>query len=210
MAEKYYNNAVNDSLDTVGNWWLNETFDDPAGSKPGIGDNGYIRGNVASGSITCDFVFMGQSITITGGTFTAAIYALTSGIGTIAVQGGTFNGNIDTTGADWQFQGAPGATINGNVLLQGDSGTNTVAFLYGGTFNGDVTVLQWGRIAVSNDVDDDIFIINGRIRWGAGSYYTLESAIDFPAEADVRDGVDYDDGNLTGTLGGGTITITVT
>jgi len=57
MSVLYFNNAVNTSYETLGNWWSNSTFTTQASSLPTNADDCIVNGSVTgTDSLTCNTI----------------------------------------------------------------------------------------------------------------------------------------------------------
>lgn len=117
--------------------------------------------------------------------------------GSCTVSGGTFNGPVSVTTVG--FIQITGGTYNNDVTIQGP------IIVSGGTYNADFIVGgSFSDYSLNGSVD-----FNGRISFDNSATFLYHPSADGVADpSDVRDGV-FNLG-VEGTLGGGTITITVT
>ena len=208
MANLYFNNAVNTSLSTLGNWWTNAGFTTPAGGLPTASDNCFIKEgiNAYSGTLTCATV---KVIGNLGEAWANIAEPVVNGNVILAP-------SIDFGSTGKIYDGI----INGSVTYEVSYGGN----IGGGTFNGVVgdpisgmSISGEGPVCIFND---DVYVasggnfvivtFNGRITFNGGyTWLAPQVEPDYPAISDVRAGVEYADGDLVGTLGGGTLSITV-
>ena len=105
MANLYYNAAVDATWDTLGNWWNDAAFTDPALALPADGDDVYLGAAMSSGpsvSVTLNHIYVADAST-GGGSFGVNF----SG----AIGDATFNNN------SYNFFG----TVTGNATFNGGS-----------------------------------------------------------------------------------------
>jgi hypothetical protein len=114
MANLYYNAAVDTAWDTLGNWWNDDIFTDPALALPATGDTVYLTAGMTSGpstSVTLAHIYVNNagSVTFTG-----------------AVGDATFNGsgNSGTVSGDAEFNSSSNTsegTVSGNATFNDNS-----------------------------------------------------------------------------------------
>ena len=125
MASLYFNNAIDTSLNTLGNWWQDAGGTIPAVALPGPGDIAEADG-VTIDSGTCNAgTFYFNAALILGGTH--------HGTGTINngyLAGGTFHGFVIIQNGVF-VDAFPGPTFTDLVEFNGDGDS----YLQGGTFN---------------------------------------------------------------------------
>lgn len=121
MATLYYNNDVDSNLNTVGNWWTDESATTPAGRVPTTGDDAIILPSVFAfaGTLTADNVYI-------RGTFGTSANTQVLNAGAIEVSSALFS-------YDGQINGGQ---INGPVTCVSNNGTDHIT---DGIFNGTVT-----------------------------------------------------------------------
>ena len=202
MATIYYNNAVDENLDTVGNWWTSNSFATPMGRIPTTGDDAILGAdtgesscNVTSGTLTCDTATFDLLASIEGGTFNCNVLA-NNGDGDQSIIGGVFNGTVHM---NYENAFIDGGTFNGNVTHE----DGVRGRFFGGVFNGDLTLSLIGWIQVGAVP----IVINGRLLIRSETTLYAATADGVAGAGDVRDGV-FNLG-VEGTLGGGEINITV-
>jgi hypothetical protein len=123
----YYNAAVDQAWDTLGNWWNDSAFTDPALSLPADGNDVYITqilGTNPSAPITLNHIYVGNAEE-------TSIYAnLTNTTGDVTVNAGG-----DLTGE-----------VHGNVI-QNNNSANTYAVVYGDcVFYGNSYLFGYGTV----------------------------------------------------------------
>jgi hypothetical protein len=128
MANLYYNAAVDLAWDTLGNWWNDDIFTDPALALPATGDTVYLYGYMTSGPTT--------PVTLNH------IYAYTLSYGgqlsfTGAIGNATFQDsqNSGTVTGDATFNGSS----NNFGTVTGDATFNDTSINYDGTVTGNAT-----------------------------------------------------------------------
>jgi hypothetical protein len=209
MANLYFNNTVNTSLSTLGNWWQDDAFTIPASALPTASDDIHIAAfsgdpleenviRVEGGTVVCN----GGDIygLINGGTFdnsaTLNVYHYPLGFTlTDPIFTGVINGRcvLDSINASGAFYGE--AIIVNWIVAYAFS-----MFHYKLAFPDWATVMSHGLA--------DIITPGCAVSWDGGTtYYYPPTNQDVAGPEDVRQGAN----NLgqTGTLGGGTLSITV-
>jgi hypothetical protein len=139
-ATLYFNDAEEDGLwTTVGNWWLDDEFSEPAGRLPTSADSVVATESiVASGQTVVDFTIGGAAVLT--GTLTVTGMATFDGSSSnqSTVNGNaTFNDssrNDDTVDGDATFNDSSsnGGTVDGDATFNDSSGND-------GTVDGDAT-----------------------------------------------------------------------
>lgn len=209
MANLYFNNAVDTSLDTLGNWWLDDAFTTPAGALPTESDDIYMA--AFDGDAVEENIIQvgGGAVTCSGG----IIYGF--------INGGTFHN------ADWLYvyHYPLGYTFSDNIFAGIVHGRCLLDSINAsGSFHGEAIIANWvvaygysmfhyklafenWSIATAHGVTEIMAATCAVSFDGGASYWYPPGHQDVAAPADVRQGVS----NLgqTGTLGGGTLSITV-
>ena len=169
----------------------------------GAGNNAYGAANTGAGTLTVG--------TATGGAGYSALGAYNAAAGTMTV--GTATGGAGS-GAYGAYNAAAAGTLHVDLAIGNDYGpggphSNHVPGVYGGNAAASVTTVKrtqsgaYGQAAIGGSVlllDD----INNSAQFrtahnGATKTLTDAAATDWPAESDVRNGVEYDNGDKTGT-----------
>jgi hypothetical protein len=128
-ATLYFNAAVDNDWDEVGNWWLDDEHTQAAGRLPAAADSVVATASItASGQTVVNFTVSGS--TEVNGSFTVTGLATFQGSCSCGALGAsTLNGNA--TFNDLAYL-APLGTVNGNVTFNDSSGSE-------GVVNGDAT-----------------------------------------------------------------------
>jgi hypothetical protein len=152
-ATLYFNDAEEDGLwTTVGNWWLDDEFSEPAGRLPTSADSVVATESiVASGQTVVDFTLSGSDKTLSG---TLTVTGMATFDGSSSNQS-TVNGNATfndssrnddtvTGNATFNDSSSNGGTVAGNATFNdGSSNDGTVTgnatFNDSSTNNGTVT-----------------------------------------------------------------------
>jgi len=135
MANLYYNAGVDSAWDTLGNWWNNSAFTDPALALPATGDTVYLSSEMGSGpstSVTLSHIY----VSALNATFTGAI-------GNATFNGDSSNNGTVTGDAIFNDSSYNLGTISGDATFN-DSSNNAVFLAHGptvivGTISGDAT-----------------------------------------------------------------------
>jgi hypothetical protein len=135
MATLYYNAAVDTAWDTLGNWWNDIGFSDPALALPTIGDVVEIYAPMDSGpsaSVTLNSIYASGSFSGSFGVnFTGAIGDAIF-IGEYVYNLGTINGNATFE------QAFNDGIVLGDAIFNSNSAHGPSAVVYGNaTFNGN-------------------------------------------------------------------------
>ena len=148
----YYNSAVDNNWNTLGNWWIDVACTKPAYKLPrnnddvtilgaGVVDTGPAGfgggvnnfGKIGGGTFNGAYVYSYHGSSISGGTFAGAV---NNNGGTISGSG-EFNGSVDNYGNG----SINGVTFNGSInggTFNGAVNNNANGSINGGTFNGAV------------------------------------------------------------------------
>lgn len=124
----YFFHSVDNSLDTLGNWWTDVSHTTPASALPQIADDVQIDGTASSGTCSCASVI--NQGTISGGTYNAATianYATVSGgtlhcDGTMSAGGTWSGGTLTGRPVSYMTNGAAG-NIKKDIVLGNVTGT---------------------------------------------------------------------------------------
>lgn len=151
----YFNNAVNTSLNTLGNYWLNEGCTTPAAALPTASDDIILPAsnlNGAGGSATCN------SITLSGGSQ--------------ILNGATITGDVILNGSSWWSW----STVTGDLTLNGTSRA------IGGSLTGNASIHDsaWFVIAISgtavfSDAIEGVHTVPSAGQWGGSASGFLDS-----------------------------------
>lgn len=124
MANLYYNNAFDTAWDTLGNWWNDDIFTDPALALPATGDTVYLSVGMTSGPST--------AVTLAHIYVNAGIVNFTGAVGNATFSGpsvnneGTITGNATFDDYSINYYG----TVSGNATF------NDYSYNYSGTVSG--------------------------------------------------------------------------
>ena len=184
MANLYYNAAVDATWDTLGNWWNDAAFTDPALALPADGDDVYLGAAMSSGpsvSVTLNHIYVADAST-GGGSF----YVNFSG----AIGDATFNDNSNNYGivsGDATFNDSSNnyGTVAGNATFN-DSSINDGGF-YPGTVTGDAT---FNDSSINNGGT-----VTGNATFNDGSFNEGGTV---SGDATFNDGSHNDSGTVTG------------
>ena len=102
MTTRYFNNAVNTSWDTLGNWWLDAAFSTPSTSIPVNGDTVFIGANLDTGpsvAVTLPIVNVADAST-GGGSFAFSGLELAV-IGVLNTYDGSYINGGNVTATTW-------------------------------------------------------------------------------------------------------------
>jgi hypothetical protein len=132
MANLYYNAAVDTAWDTLGNWWNDDIFTDPALALPTTGDTVYLYGYMTSGPTTPVTLNHIYAYTLSYG----GLLSFTGAIGNATFQdsqnSGTVTGDATFNGSSYNF-----GTVTGNATFNDTSINYSGAEVEGNaTFNG--------------------------------------------------------------------------
>jgi hypothetical protein len=132
MANLYYNAAVDNAWDTLGNWWTDAAFTNPALALPATGDTVYLAAYIDSGpsvAVTLTHIYVADAST-GGGNFGVNF--------TGAIGNATFNDysyNVGLVSGDATFNGGSA----NNTSVSGNATFNDYSYNNGGTVSGDAT-----------------------------------------------------------------------
>jgi hypothetical protein len=127
MTPLYFNNAVDSSWDTLGNWWTDASFLSHASAIPSAGDTVYIGATTSAPSIpvTLENIYVATSST-GGGSFSVDLTGATS---PVTFYGGSYNtGNINGT-ATFYENSYNAVNVNGDAFFHDNSSNR-----YGGAY----------------------------------------------------------------------------
>jgi hypothetical protein len=169
MANLYYNTAVDSAWDTLGNWWNDDAFTDPALAIPANGDTVYLAAEMTSGpstSVTLNHIYVVDSNVDFSGAIGNATFSGNCYNYSIAIGDATFNDNsinyLGTVIGDATFNNdssngtlGPNATVIGNATFNDNSKNDGSGVVTGdatfrdssrnlGTIEGDATVYYDG------------------------------------------------------------------
>ena len=124
MANLYYNAAVDAAWDTLGNWWNDALFTDPATALPANGDTVYVSYIMTSGPST--------SVTLAHIYSSDAVVNFTGAVGDATFNGNSYFYGTLTGDATFNDSSQSDGTVTGDATFNGSSYNN-------GTVSGTAT-----------------------------------------------------------------------
>lgn len=173
MATLYFNGAVDNDWDEIGNWWTSSAFTTQASALPTSSDSVVISAPIEAGggtvvNLTCNDAFTNINFTVSGtATFNGG-----------SVNYGTVYGNATFNDASSNDSG----TVNGNVTFN-DGSVNNGTVSGNATFNDGTINFGYvnesatfnGRSINQADVAGNLVIVGGPVQTGgrnaSGQFY---------------------------------------
>lgn len=208
MANLYYNAAVDDTWDTLGNWWNDSAYTSPAANTPQDGDTAYLDAGMSVGTSVADVSLAaiicgtintggGYNLAFNGGAAAnvvngnAEFYNMTAntgGVGGDALFENSYNSGATVTGnAVFNQFSVNAGSVNGNATFN-DSSQNYLATGYVGgdaDFYGTSQNLNSvGGNATFHDKSLNVIAVTGNADFydessSAGNYTYVSGAITF-------------------------------